>query len=727
MAMIVEDGKFVLRETSTTQQYEKELATAGKYVDRNIKIDVSAQDGALSADVSVSSGSASMGASGFTKSADATDYYVSLTTTSGYATGKASVATEGWVDSTDNKSSGAKSVSVTGNGTKLYIPSATISGAVADLISPSVDVSGSATGFTASETETSYYVTVQGAGTDGSVKAKASTGSASGMVSGNSSVISDATAVPPTINGSGTKVYIPAGGYTATVASHSISTTPVVTPSIGGTATSISTTTKPASGTDGTDYWTLDPGGSVTTTGKSTATGKATIGTGGYIPQNTTGKTSSASTVNITPTVADGSNRYISKATSTKTNGTVTVTDGTASTTVTGMKTTTTNTGYAVSATATGGNASITASTVSLGVGYNPEAVTASTAAASKTGTTKSDTKYIQKGVLGAGVSGNITFTPSVSTSMVTITKPDTGEEGTDYFAITGSGSKTGTVTGTAKVTTEGYVKSETATGGSAAGSIGADAVKYVAKAVLGASGTASATTTVAPGSVTINNGASDISGKEKLSITPVTSTSSVSDYYIPLKATAAANTTGTTSTISGTASASVSTAGYAPSGVTGSGSVSGTATAKTSAKSSSNYYIPLAKTTYSSSLPSGMTESQFTDISSSAPALVSGGYLYIKEGYNKNQKISLAKLVPDGASLVGGSSDSIVSGATAYDNDGKLITGTLAANSQSGALVPDGALTSGYSYYRITTTKGHNKDKVLTTDIPVYQGDWVV
>ena len=103
------------------------------------------------------------------------------------------------------------------------------------------------------------------------------------------------------------------GDYTPSVASHSITTTPVVTPSIGGTVTDITVDTKP-SGTDGTDYWTLNPGGSVTTTGKSSTTAKAVIGTAGYLAKDTTGKTTSpADVVDITPTVADGTNVYIKK------------------------------------------------------------------------------------------------------------------------------------------------------------------------------------------------------------------------------------------------------------------------------------------------------------------------------------------------------------------------------------------------------------------------------
>ena len=727
MAMTVDtDGKFLLRETATSQNFSKELNTAGKYVDRNIKIDVTAPDGAISADVSVTSGSASMGATGFTQSDVATDYYVSLSTTSGSATGKANVSTSGWVDSGDEKTSGAQSVSVTGNGSKVYIPKATISGTVTGLVAPSVEVSGTPTGFTPSSSATDYYVTVNGAGSNGEVKASASV-SGTGMVNASDTSISGASSIAPTVTGSGTKIYIPAGDYSATVASHTISTVPEVTPSIGGTASSISSTTKP-SGTDGTDFWTLDPNGSVTKTGKSTASGKAVIGTSGYLPANSTGKTSAASTKDITPSIAAGTNRYISKATTSTTNGTATATAGTASTEITGMVTTTTNTGYKVTASATGGNASVTAASATVGVGYNPKEVTVSTSGKSATGETKTETKYIQKGALSAGVSGNITFTPSVTTEMATISKPSSGTLGTDYFSITGSGTKTGTVTGSASVATEGYVKSETASGGSATGTIGANAVKYIAKAGLSASGTASATVNVAPGAVTIGTNAPTISGGEKLNLTPVTDTSSINQYYIPLKAVAAANTTGTTGSISGTATAQVTTAGYGVKNQSATGSITGSATAKTTEKSSSDYYIPVAKTSYSSALPSGMTEAQFTDISAEAPSLVSGSYLYIKEGYNKNQKISLAKLVPDGGSIVGTSSNAIVSGESAYNNDGVLVSGSLAKANLSGALHANQTTTAGYDFYNVSMSIGHNRNgDVAPIQIPVYQGDWVV
>lgn len=627
MALINEDGKFVLREETTAQQYAVELATAGTYVDRNIKIEVEAADGALSAGVNTSAGSAAMAETGFTKSAAATDHYVTLSTTPGSATGSATVVAEGWVDDADNKTSAAAEVAVTGNGTKVYIPDASVGVVATNATNPAVAVSGAATGFTVSDSATGYYVTVNGAATKGVIKA-AATVNETGMLDKGDTFNSSSVDVTPTVSGSGNKVYIPET-------------------SLGAAVTGL---TVPQVAVDG-------------TANGFTAAGAAT--------------------------------KYYVDVTGTGTAGSV--------------KATASNAGAKNGMIASDASATSVASAINATISGQKKV-------------------YIPEGSIAANVEGNITFTPAVSTNMATLSaKPSSGTEGTDYFTITGSGSKAGTVTGKASGS-EGYIAGTAlaATGGSVSGSVGADAKKYIAKAAIAGSGTASATVTVAPGDVSIAAGSGTVTGKTKISATPTTSTSAVGDFYIPIKANVAANSTGSTGAISGTASATVSSAGYAPSTLTGSGSVSGTATAKTSAKSSSEYFISLNKAAFSNSVPSGMTDSQFADVSASAPALVSGGYLYIKEGYNANQKISLAKLVPDNASLVAGTSDDIVSGQTAYDNDGNLITGSLVANSQAGALVTESTAASGYSYYRVTTSVGYNKT-ARTTDIPVYQGTIVI
>ena len=78
----------------------------------------------------------------------------------------------------------------------------------------------------------------------------------------------------------------------------------------------------------------------------------------------------------------------------------------------------------------------------------------------------------------------------------------------------------------------------------------------------------------------------------------------------------------------------------------------------------------------FKNSATSGHT---YVDISATtaAPVLVAGDYLYIDAGYTDDLKISLAKLVPDGSD-VKGHSEYILSGHSAYDNDGTLVAGSI-------------------------------------------------
>ena len=57
---------------------------------------------------------------------------------------------------------------------------------------------------------------------------------------------------------------------------------------------------------------------------------------------------------------------------------------------------------------------------------------------------------------------------------------------------------------------------------------------------------------------------------------------------------------------------------------------------------------------------------------------LESGGWLKLDAGYYAATRISLATLVPDGSN-VQGHADYLLAGKTAYDNDGNLVTGTIA------------------------------------------------
>ena len=75
----------------------------------------------------------------------------------------------------------------------------------------------------------------------------------------------------------------------------------------------------------------------------------------------------------------------------------------------------------------------------------------------------------------------------------------------------------------------------------------------------------------------------------------------------------------------------------------------------------------------------SATSGTSYVDISgtTAAPVLVAGDYLYINKGYTDNLKISLAKLVPDGSD-VKGHAEYILSGHSAYDNDGTLVAGSI-------------------------------------------------
>ena len=93
--------------------------------------------------------------------------------------------------------------------------------------------------------------------------------------------------------------------------------------------------------------------------------------------------------------------------------------------------------------------------------------------------------------------------------------------------------------------------------------------------------------------------------------------------------------------------------------------------------KSSGDAYYTLPTTSFDNKEVSGKT---YEDIDGKAPVLVEGGYLYIGEGYIRNSKISLAKLVPDHGTLpvVDAKSEWMYKGYSAYDNEGKLVAGTM-------------------------------------------------
>ncbi len=71
-------------------------------------------------------------------------------------------------------------------------------------------------------------------------------------------------------------------------------------------------------------------------------------------------------------------------------------------------------------------------------------------------------------------------------------------------------------------------------------------------------------------------------------------------------------------------------------------------------------------------------TNTTYTEDTSAATVIPSGGYLYLNQGWFDNTKISLGHLIPEIASNDAGVSH-ILSGYKAYDEAGNLITGTMA------------------------------------------------
>lgn len=139
------------------------------------------------------------------------------------------------------------------------------------------------------------------------------TGSISTTSSGAGYMPASTSAGSVTVSKSATTYYatVTAGSITANKPTASV-TNGAVTPSIGGTVTNVATTTKP-SGTDGTDYLTLNPGGSITTQPKVTPTYKYSA-TAGYI-STVSETTKNGDATNVSPSIADGTNYYLPKKT----------------------------------------------------------------------------------------------------------------------------------------------------------------------------------------------------------------------------------------------------------------------------------------------------------------------------------------------------------------------------------------------------------------------------
>ena len=150
------------------------------------------------------------------------------------------------------------------------------------------------------------------------------------------------------------------------------------------------------------------------------------------------------------------------------------------------------------------------------------------------------------------------------------------------------------------------------------------------------------------------------------VSASSATTTQPSSGYYVAISSAKTVNNINAVPT--------VSSAGY---GTTTSGTYTATNSANTEAGAlaSDVTYVPITAATFANTATTGTT---YTDISSTAPVLVSGDYLYINAGYTPARKISLARLIPD-ATGANATASYILNGYTAFNNDGALITGNIA------------------------------------------------
>lgn len=292
---------------------------------------------------------------------------------------------------------------------------------------------------------------------------------------------------------------------------------------------------------------------------------------------------------------------------------------------------------------------------------------------------------YVQ--VNAAAKSNNLTITGKVSaegygttdhylTDTATTTAVGSNAAANTYVPI-----KTGTVTsGTASITSTSIAYNSTNANFDITGSADVSAPTFTEGYIASNVGTKNAKTGGATLTATLPKIAiqANLSGtgtkapsitKNSATNIPVagtaTTTKPSSGYYVAVSS--AANTT----TVKATAT--VKTAGY---GTTTSGQYATTDSSNLTvgAAASSVTYVPITQATFANEATSGTT---YTDISSTAPILISGDYLYINAGYTPASKISLARLVPD-ATAENAPANYILAGYTAFTNDGILITGTM-------------------------------------------------
>ena len=389
------------------------------------------------------------------------------------------------------------------------------------------------------------------------------------------------------------KVVTPAGAYSASAA---VTTAGTITPSVAiNNASTYGFVTTQPSGTNGTNYLTLDPGATVTTKWKATPT--ATISTAGYLATGSKNGTA----IEGTPTIAAGTNYYVPIVTPTFSGGQLT---GSTSTSITTNMATTTTSDYYIDAAASG---NITLSKikyiVSAGViaarAANADAVNVTNGAtldASSTATRvyiPAATCTVSGGTLS--ITNNfakndlaLTLGTGNSTNMTNIT---VGAQNTStypyYFKVNGStpavsGSTKASVTAVTDTHTEGYLPAQAATTAIAAQSV-SPTVSVNATSGSTYVSLKKATATVSS-SVTTNSSTAGLNSSSAVSL------SDNADNGISVTSTA-------TGTMAASITATTNATGYAPASTTlGTGSISLTTTSASTTKYITKITVPTDK-----------------------------------------------------------------------------------------------------------------------------------
>lgn len=224
----------------------------------------------------------------------------------------------------------------------------------------------------------------------------------------------------------------------------------------------------------------------------------------------------------------------------------------------------------------------------------------------------------------------------------------------------------------------------------------------FIAASQRGATGTISGSTTVDQS--TLKNGSTTISSGAN--ITPGSAqTITIGAGYYPSDRTVnvKAASTGTAAT-------------FTPGETTVSNNVATMGTYTNTAGYASAGSPRLAAATFSNTATSSVTYADVSEakIGSASgsyvmPVIDSEGYLYINRGYVDNMKVSLARLIPDNSNITFDSStkksDQMLNGVTAYDKDGKLITGTIASKTSSDLSVSGATVSVPAGYYSSNTS----------------------